>query len=85
MDKIIFFCLVLLLIITINHFLLSRLENFNGWLTHTDYPWWNVQLGTTGNMSYDLRGDVPIGSGYLGPWNISSTTPIHNKPLWMVS
>lgn len=56
--------------------------------THTNFPFWNTQLGSTRNMSYDLRGDVPIGPidrSIVGPWNISSTTPIYNKPLWMVS
>lgn len=56
--------------------------------THTMFPFWNTQLGSTRNMSYDLRGDVPInpiGKSFVGPWNISSTVPIYNKPLWMVS
>lgn len=56
--------------------------------THTNFPFWNTQLGSTRNMSYDLRGDAPIGPidrSVVGPWNIGSTTPIYNKPLWMVS
>ena len=62
------------------------LDDDNYWLnTHTNFPFWNSQLGSTRNMSYDLRGDVPIYPGYVGPWNISSTAPIQNKPLWMVS
>ena len=53
--------------------------------THTQFPFWNVQLGSKKNMSYDLRGDVPITPGYVGPWNLSSTQPIYNKPLAAVS
>lgn len=53
--------------------------------THTMFPWWNVQLGSTKNMSYDLRGDPPIRHSYIGPWNISPYYPIQNKPLYMVS
>ena len=51
----------------------------------TIYPFWNTQLGTTKNMSYDIRGDVPIPYTYTGPWNQSTLRPIQNKPLWMVS
>lgn len=53
--------------------------------THTNFPFWNMQLGTTRNMSYDLRGDMPIHRTPTGPWLQSSVTPIKNKPLWMVS
>ena len=54
--------------------------------THTDFPFWNTQLGTTRNMSYDLRGDIPIPRQPVGPWlNSSRAAPIVNKPLWMVS
>lgn len=48
------------------------------------YPWWNSTRSTR-NMSYDLRGDVPIPRTYVGPWNNSSYAPIVNKPLWLVS
>jgi hypothetical protein len=46
--------------------------------------WWQPTRSTRG-MSYDLRGDVPIPSTYIGPWNISSYAPIRNKPLALVS
>lgn len=61
-------------------------EGFMNWFnTHTNWPFWNTQIGTTNTMSYDLRGDIPIQPSYVGPWLNSSTIPIYNKPLWMVS
>lgn len=45
-------------------------ENF---LNHT----YRISTGTTRNMSYDIRGDVPIPMGYVGPWNIDT---IHYNP-----
>jgi hypothetical protein len=53
--------------------------------THTNFAFWNTQRGTKRGMSYDLRGDVPIGQRRVFPFNMSSTSPIVNKPLWMVS
>ena len=54
--------------------------------THTNFPFWNVQLGSKRNMSYDIRGDIPIVPSYTGPWlNSGRAPPIYNKPLWMVS
>ena len=53
--------------------------------THTNFAFWNTQRGTKRGMSYDLRGDVPIGQRQWFPFNMSSTMPIINKPLYMVS
>ena len=53
--------------------------------THTNFAFWNTQRGTKRGMSYDLRGDVPIGQRQIFPFNMSSTVPIVNKPLYMVS
>ena len=53
--------------------------------THTNFAFWNTQRGTKRGMSYDLRGDVPIGQRQWFPFNMSSLSPIVNKPLWMVS
>ena len=53
--------------------------------THTNFAFWNTQRGTKRGMSYDLRGDVPIGQRHIFPFNMSSTMPIVNKPLWAVS
>lgn len=50
--------------------------------THSNYPFWNTQLGTKRNMSYDLRGDVSINSVGWVPFNMSSWIPIRNRPLW---
>lgn len=46
--------------------------------THTGYPFWNTQIGTTRNMSYDLRGDVPIANQGWFPFNMGTTIPIQN-------
>jgi len=46
---------------------------------------WNNPLRSTRNMSYDLRGDVPVAKYNISPWLNSSLMPIYNKPLWMVS
>ncbi len=48
---------------------------------YTNFPFWNTQLGSKRNMSYDLRGDVPIRRQYTGPWLQASQTPIYNRPL----
>ena len=53
--------------------------------THTDYPFWNYQLGRRRNMSYDLRGDVPIPYAGWSPFLMSSGVPIRNKPLWKIT
>ena len=53
--------------------------------TYTEYPFWNIQIGTKRNMSYDLRGDIPIPMHYVGPWLNSPHIPIYNKPLYLVS
>lgn len=38
------------------------------WLSnHNLLPWWNSTRHTR-NMSYDIRGDVPIIPSYVGPW-----------------
>ena len=51
---------------------------FNG---YTNLPWNNMPLGTTSNMSYDLRGDPIMIPKTELIWNNSSTFPIHNRPL----
>lgn len=39
-----------------------------GWLSDGELmPWWNSTRFTR-NMSYDLRGDIPIRPEYVGPW-----------------
>jgi predicted PurR-regulated permease PerM len=66
----------------------DKIEKFNDRMyqsTHTNFPFWNTQIGSTRNMSYDLRGDIPLKWSYTGPWLNSSWFPIHNKPLWLVS
>jgi hypothetical protein len=51
--------------------------------THTNFPFWNTQLGSRRNMSYDIRGDIPIPKQYVGPWLQGTRIPIINKPLLM--
>lgn len=60
-------------------------DYMNYYNTHTNFPFWNMQLGNKSNMSYDLRGDVPIGGLSWIPFNMASTIPIRNKPLYLVS
>ena len=62
-----------------NHFyILDRPPYYK---THTNFPWWNNQIGTTRNMSYDLRGDIPLFHNDDMFWNQSSYVPIMNKPV----
>lgn len=66
-------------------------ENFSMYTTHqsmipwwngyTNFPWNNMRLGNTNNMSYDLRGDPTIIPKTQFPWNNSSLTPIHNPSI----
>lgn len=112
-----FYLIIILVILLVFAILLPNKENFH-YATHTQYPFWNIMLGNTRNMSYDLRGDpmhyhynnpypkhkyrkhakllhykYPSNyGGYpwfkyspVGPWNISSFRPIHNKPLYYAS
>lgn len=51
---------------------------------YLEFPWWNSTRSTR-NMSYDIRGDIPIPKTYIGPWNISSYAPIYNRPLALAS
>lgn len=55
-------------------------DNLNSVSTHTNFPFWNTQIGIKRNMSYDLRGDIDVDSFY----NIEMK-PIKNKPLYMIS
>lgn len=52
--------------------------------THTNFAFWNTQRGTRRGMSYDLRGDAgaPIGQRMWVPFNMSTSMPIVNKPLY---
>ena len=52
---------------------------------YTYPPYWGYQTGTTRNMSYDLRGDIPIPYHQVSPWNQPTSFPIQNKPLYLVS
>jgi hypothetical protein len=48
---------------------------------YTNLPWWNTPLGTTSNMSYDLRGDPLVIPKKDFVWNNSSTIPIYNSAI----
>lgn len=48
---------------------------------YTNFPWWNTPLGTTKNMSYDLRGDPLVIPRTQFVWNNSSLFPIYNKSI----
>ena len=43
-------------------------------------PLWNYPTRHTRNMSYDLRGDVPIWPYYIGPWLQSPRLNYYNYP-----
>ncbi len=92
-------CIIVFLPIVVNSKVIENF--YVGYIPHLRYPyyfrypysryplsndslWWNATRSTR-NMSYDLRGDVPIPMTYVGPWNISSYAPVVNKSLWLVS
>ena len=60
-------------------------SHYDPYDTHTNFPFWNSQLGSTRNMSYDLRGDVPIPHYMNIPFNMGTRVPIRNKPLYLAS
>jgi len=82
LDLVIVFLIIFLLC-----FVFSRkVESFSDTVflsTYTNYPFYNYQLGNKSNMSYDIRGDVPIDPLYIYPSAFlnSPTFPIYNKPL----
>lgn len=45
------------------------------------YPFWNASTRHTRNMSYDLRGDIPIMNQALMPFNMSSIAPVNYIPV----
>ncbi len=83
--------IVLYVFIRTNYNYHSNVENYLQYIsdpythTYTNFPFWNTQIGSTRNMSYDLRGDVPIPYQIIPPFNMSSIVPIQNKPLYMIS
>ena len=80
--------MVVILITLLDLIFKDTIEGFNDsiyLLTHTQFPWYNTQIGTKRGMSYDIRGDIPPMPDYIGPWNISPHFPIMNKPLAAVS
>lgn len=56
-------------------------NNFPTFYDHTDFPFDNMRMGQTSNMSYDLRGDPIKIKKYPQSWNYSTLTPIYNKKL----
>lgn len=67
MDFLIFLFVLIILFIFCQQFFKNK-ENF---YYQPQSLWWNSTRSTR-NMSYDLRGDIPIPPSYVGPWNISS-------------
>lgn len=45
---------------------------------YTNYPWNNVRIGNTRNMSYDYRGDPVIIPKTNFVWNNGTVFPIYN-------
>jgi hypothetical protein len=58
-----------------------NLDNFPINDDHTNFPFNNMRIGQTSNMSYDLRGDPIRIKKYPWDWNYSTLTPIYNKKL----
>jgi len=58
-----------------------KIENYvyvpdaSDYLYYPYYPYWNASTRHTRNMSYDLRGDVPITQQAWFPFNMSSYAP----------
>lgn len=57
----------------------------NNYNYHNYYQLWNEPMRSTRNMSYDLRGDVPIPNYINMPWNMSERMPIQNRSLSDIS
>lgn len=73
-------CIVITLPVIFNF---NRIETLN--YHYPEYPFWNSTRQTT-NMSYDVRGDIPIPKTFISIWNKSPRAPpIVNRPLWAVS
>lgn len=53
-----------------NKYLATPLGALQG--THSNFPFWNTQLGSKRNISYDLRGNIPVTLKHIGPYNVSS-------------
>jgi hypothetical protein len=51
------------------------------WNGYSNFPFNNTNLGTTKNMSYDLRGDPLVIPRTQFPWNNSSIYPIYNNGI----
>ena len=81
------YIIILLLFFLIAFFVnFEVFENFNinkylQFQDHTSYPFNNMRIGNTSNMSYDLRGDpliIPHGEFI---WNNSEIYPIYNTSI----
>jgi hypothetical protein len=67
--------LIILAVVVIIMSLLHReVEGFDG------YPLFRVRR----NMSYDLRGDIPIPYYPVSPWYQPEVGPIYNRPLEII-
>lgn len=60
-------------------------NDYDPYMTHTNFPFSNYMIGTKRGMSYDLRGDISILNRVWMPFNMSTTIPIVNKPLYTIS
>ena len=81
---ILFVFILVLIIFIINESYI--IENFGGYPFYQSFipmNWYWNSLGTTTNMSYDLRGDPIVIPKNNFIWNNSSLFPIHNRPLYI--
>lgn len=73
--------IIVLFLLLLTYIFDKKKDGFYPYATNI-YPIWNVPTRSTRNMSYDLRGDVPIpDTGFWSPFNMSTIRPIQNTPL----
>ena len=83
MNFIIILLFLIVLYINIDVFESFGIHNLQ-YFDHTNFLFNNTRLGTTNNMSYDLRGDPIIIPPEQYIWNNPETYPIYNTSIYNV-
>ena len=81
MDLIIIILFLIALFVNVEVFEYFGINKFLQYGDHTDFPFNNSRIGTTANMSYDLRGDPLIIPHENYVWNMPETYPIYNTSI----
>lgn len=90
--KLLIYTIILLVLLKIFFTKLLGIEGFYS----TNWFWMNEPIRSTRNMSYDLRGDVPLSHGYVGindkvarlkalpsyPWSANLNLQPYKHSLW---